>query len=76
MASDDKRNKIYALAGVALLREVPDLCNNKSRMWRIVREMWRIMRAEAEQMKTPKNHNNQMDVVVALWKNRDIRHRA
>ena len=57
-------NKSYALAGVNLLREKPDLCNNPREMWDC------IMHG------TQKMPNNQMDVVAALWKNGDIRHDA
>ena len=68
------KSKKYAIAGVFLLREVPNLCENKSKMWRIVRDMWCVMGDEP----TEKNKaaNNRMDVVVALWQNGDIRHTA
>ena len=57
-------NKRYAIEGVKLLRKEPDLCDNRSEMWR------RIMRNEPDKNKTP---NNQMEVVAALWKNGDIK---
>lgn len=59
--TDSEDNKRYALAGVALLRERPGLCDEPRVM------MWRcIMHKEENENKT---HNNQMDVVVGLWKN-------
>ena len=60
-------NKRYAIAGVALLRKEPNLCDDVNEMWR------RIMCNEPDK---DKKHNNQMDVVAALWKNYDIKHSA
>lgn len=53
-------NKPYAVEGVKLLRAEPDLARNPEGMWE------RIMSGENKQ------HNEQMSVVTALWKNRDI----
>ena len=60
--TNSQDNKKYALAGVNLLREKPDLCNNPCEMWN------RVMRG------TNKAHNGQMDVVAALWQNDYVRH--
>ena len=57
-------NKRYALEGVELLREKPDLYKNP-------REMWDCIMRGAQ-----KAHNDQMDVVAALWKKGYIRHNA
>lgn len=53
-------NKLYAVEGVKLLRAEPDLAGNSEGMWE------RIMSGRI------KKHNEQMSVVTALWKNRDI----
>ena len=58
------KNKKYAIAGVNLLRDEPQLCNNISEMWR------KLMLDEKDK---EKNHNNQLEVVAALWKNGDIK---
>ena len=66
--SDDeknKKNKKYALAGVILLRGYPNHRINKARMWRSIQNMWRLMRDDS----IAKHHNNQLDVVVALYEN-------
>lgn len=49
-------NKDYALRAVKLLRKNPDLASDPKLLWR------RVMDGEEKQ------HNGQMDVVVALWK--------
>ena len=64
--TDSIENKEYAIAGVCLLMSEQDLCNNKSKLWRRV-----LCHVRADDRS--KQHNNQMDVVVALWKNGDIR---
>ena len=56
-SQDSKR---YAIAGVDLLRKEPALCDCPRKMW------YRIMGKN-------KKHNNQMEVVAALWKNGDIK---
>ena len=66
--NSEQKNKKYAREGLILLRENPDLCNNKSEMWR------RVMRKL--KLNTRKTPNNQMDVVVALWKNCYIKNSA
>jgi hypothetical protein len=48
-------NKAYALKAVELLRKDPSKANNKSALWREARG------------NTSKGHQEQMDVVVALW---------
>ena len=63
--SDDEKNKKYALAGVILLRGYPNHRINKARMWRSIQSMWRLMRDDS----IAKHHNNQLDVVVALYEN-------
>ena len=60
------KSKMYALAGVKLLRKKPHLSNNPSKLWRCV----------MRKLNTRKVHNNQMDVVVALWENSDIERNA
>ena len=57
-------NRRYATRAVDLLRREPYLANTPSQLWR------RVMFAERDRNKT---HNNQMDVVTALWSNGDIR---
>lgn len=51
-----KKNKIYAIKGVEILRENPALENDPKTLWQIVIE-------------GKKTHNQQMDVVIALWEN-------
>ena len=63
-SQDSKR---YAIAGVDLLRKEPDLCDNVNEMWR------RVMYNEQDRDKT---HNEQMNVVAALWKYGYIKHSA
>lgn len=66
--SERKMNKKYAREGLILLRENPDLCNDKREMWhRVMRKL---------KLNTRKTPNNQMDVVVALWKNCYIKNSA
>ena len=52
----------YAIAGIDLLREEPDLSNNPIELWR---------RIECDK---PDTYNQQMDVVAALWKSGYITH--
>jgi hypothetical protein len=54
--TDSERNRQYALDAVALLRRQPSLAGNASLLWSAV------MRGRE------KEHNQQMDVVIALWK--------
>ena len=49
-------NKSYAISAVKLLRKEPALAGNKEMLWS------KVMRGER------KRPNNQMDVVIALWK--------
>ena len=49
-------NKRYALLAVKALRADPSLANDVSKLWQ------RVMAGQKKQ------HNQQMDVVVALWK--------
>ena len=53
-----RKNKEYALRAVAILRKHHELANDRDGLWRAV------MNGEVKQ------HNSQMDVVVALWKSR------
>ena len=62
--TNSKDNKRYAIKGVDLLRENPNLARQKSVLWR------RVMHTEGNE---GKSHNNQMDVVIGLWSNGDIR---
>ena len=62
--TNSKDNKRYAIKGVDLLRENPNLARQKSVLWR------RVMHAEGNE---GKSHNNQMDAVIGLWSNGDIR---
>lgn len=57
-------NKRYATKGVDLLRQNPHLADWPSELWR------RVMHTEGDE---GKNHNNQMDVVIGLWSNGDIK---
>ena len=52
-------NKKYALLGVELLRHEPRLRDRPAELW------GRVMRI----LGVEKAHNNQMEVVTALWKN-------
>ena len=64
--TNSQDNKNYALTGMNLLRQEPNLCNSPAELWE------RVMRM----LGLEKNHNNQMDVVTALWNNGDIGHGA
>ncbi len=48
------RNAQYAIKAVKLLKQEPCLAENKKRLWNAAIE-------------APKEHNGQMDVVLALW---------
>ena len=61
--TNSRDNKRYAVEGIKLLRKEPNLCDCPSKMWD------RIMGI----MGKNKTHNNQMEVVAALWKNGDIK---
>jgi hypothetical protein len=50
----ENKNKRYGINAVLLLRANPNLTNDKSLLWEMVPD-------------TPKTHNEQMDVVCALW---------
>ena len=59
-ARDDKKhNKVYAVHTVHMLRKNPCLADNKPRT------LWNKVMHDIG--KTGINHNNQMDVVLALW---------
>lgn len=60
-----KDNKRYATKAVRLLENKPSLCNDPSELWH------HVMSDE----KGDKLHNDQMDVVVALWTSGDIERR-
>ena len=64
--TNSQDNRHYALLGVDLLRQEPSLCDNSGELW------GRVMRV----LGMEKKHNNQMDVVTALWKSGHIRHCA
>lgn len=57
-------NKRYAVEGLRLLLLDPTLCDHPDEMWR------RVMSGESKQ------HNEQMQVVAALWKSGDIKSAA
>jgi hypothetical protein len=52
-----KKNKKYGMAAVELLKDNPNLTENINELWKEVLK------------KVPTEHNSQMDVVIALWKN-------
>jgi len=54
-----KKNKDYAIKAVKLLNKFPEMAENKILLWNNV--------AGAS-----KAHNNQLDVVIALWDNKYI----
>jgi hypothetical protein len=54
------KNKSYAVKAVNLLKHNPEYQNNKNALW-------------AKAVGEYKAHNNQMDVVIALWENDLIR---
>ena len=56
--ANSRDNKKYALLGMELLRQEPSPCNRPVELWGRVMRMLGI----------EKVHNNQMDVVTALWK--------
>lgn len=55
--STSQKNKDYAVRAVQLLKEEPELVDNKSRLWSDVIGGVHLA------------HNSQMDVVLALWNN-------
>lgn len=57
--------KRYAIRSVDLLRQKPHLADEPSELWRRV-----VCTVVGERNKI--HHNNQMDVVTALWSNGDI----
>lgn len=59
-----KKNKAYALEAVAILRQNPELAANPNVLWDVV------MGNEE------KRHNSQMHVVVGLWNEGLLVHRA
>lgn len=54
LTKPNNKNKAYAVQAVSLLKENPELTNDKKRLWK-------------EVVKDDKKHNSQMDVVIALW---------
>lgn len=54
-----KKNKEYAVEAVKLLRSCPQLALDKKQLWEKVREKTCAA--------TTLRHNNQLDVVLALW---------
>ncbi|MCR8659324.1 DUF6979 family protein [Paenibacillus endoradicis] len=52
-----QKNKNYAIQAVQILKEKPDLADDKLKLWREVINGVEI------------SHNSQMDVVLALWNN-------
>ena len=54
-------NKQYALDAVRILKTRPDLSNNPAALWK------EVMSGRNKQ------HNDQMSVVIGLWRNGDIR---
>jgi hypothetical protein len=58
--SESNLNKLYALTGVRLLSINPNLTR---------RELWIMVE---EKLNINKNHNSQMDVVIALWEKKMI----
>lgn len=52
-----KKNKEYALRALVLLRTVPGIAEDDHALWT------QVVRGEA------KTSNQQMDVVISLWKN-------
>ncbi len=57
------QNAKYAIKAVELLKQEPCLAENKKRLWNMVIENMLIDES--------KEHNGQMDVVLALW-NKDL----
>ena len=55
--NSQQKNKNYAIQAVSILRERPDLQEDKIRLWKVV--------MNGNDM----SHNSQMDVVLSLWKN-------
>ena len=59
--STKKKSKQYAILAVEVLREMPCLCDApRTKLWDCVMQRVRGRK---------KAHNNQMDVVIGLWKN-------
>lgn len=54
-SSKDSKNKKYALSALNILKQDPSLANDKQLLWQ------RVLNGEI------KRHNEQMDVVIALW---------
>lgn len=52
----DSKNKRYVVKAASIIKEQPDLLNNKKELWNLVTEGNRI------------SHNYQLDVLEALWK--------
>ena len=61
--TNSTHNKRYAIRAVELLREQPHLSDVPRSLWRLVVQ---------EEPNPNKVHNDQMDVVVSLWKNGDM----
>jgi len=59
--TQSKKNKQYAVDAVAILKQRPSLLDDPKGLWATV------LQGE------PKKHNQQMDVVIALWKDGLIR---
>lgn len=57
--SSNNKNKKYALTAITLLEKYPNLLKDKKELWKSV------MQEENEDQN--KAHNDQMDVVIALW---------
>ncbi|WP_339319345.1 hypothetical protein [Paenibacillus sp. FSL R10-2734] len=53
----DSLNKTYAIQAVELLKANPELAKDKNELWR------KVIKG------VKKQHNSQMDVVLALWNN-------
>tara|TARA_B100001250_G_scaffold291418_1_gene253127 strand:+ start:35 stop:247 length:213 start_codon:yes stop_codon:yes gene_type:complete len=56
-----EKNKQYAIDAVSLLRENPGLVSNLAELWE------RVPKDDPN-----KKHNQQMDVVAALWRNSSL----
>lgn len=63
--SSNNKNKKYALTAIALLEKYPNYLKDKKELWKLV------MQEENEDQN--KVHNDQMDVVIALWEEKFIR---
>ena len=58
--TNSRSNKTYALEALTILRKSPKLSDDPEKLWR------RVMAG------VDKQHNQQMNVVVGLWRNGDI----